>query len=234
MAMSEILIIMNLVFHHLKSKVHWCIFLNIGVAFWLVYDSVSHLFRYGQMPLSRTAQRGNFSLMELNRQKGNCHKLICFFWVFLSVVSVLGEYFCLFSGVMSLLDSTPWRAELNVISFSRCKKYLAPPRSLTKDFIKRQEIIQYRLEVMTPWTAGKPRLCRGQWPRSTEVKKIFRHHKTEVGFTAGSLPRVKKTQHAAVKKNMFCLMKYFNPRVIQSFDLWISEISVETSWKKAI
>ena len=119
--------------------------LNFGVAFSLVYDSVSRLFRYGQMPLSGTLQRGNFSLMEMNRQKCDCCKLICFFLVFLSVVC--------FWSVMSLLDSTPWKAELNVISFSRCKKDLAPPclffliNHLTKDFVKRQEITFDREKV---------------------------------------------------------------------------------------
>ena len=105
----EIPIIIILNFHHLKSKVHWCIFETLVSLFCLFktpsrlfrYGQMpalthSRLFRYGQMPLSRRTQRGNFSLMKTNRQKCNCCKLICFFLVFLSVVCVLGEDYCLF------------------------------------------------------------------------------------------------------------------------------------------
>ena len=86
----------------------------------------------------------------------------------------------------------------------------------TTIFVKR---LQCRLEVLTPGAATKPWLCREQWRWSTAVIKNFRCGK----FASGV-----RIRHAVVNKNVFCFMKYFNPRVFQSL---LTFESVKSLWK---
>ena len=88
--------------------------------------------------------------------------------------------------------------------------------------------IQYRLEVLTPRATGKPLLCRGQWPRVHRGEKDFQTQQNQGGVYRGKFAAGEKTRHATVKKNTFWLMKYFNPRVIQSL---LTFESVKYLWK---
>ena len=83
--------------------------------------------------------------------------------------------------------------------------------------------VQYYLEVLTPRAIRANLLfAMGDGLTSPAVKKIFPFGKTEVRFTAGNLPRVKRRGmvkknktwlRVIVKNKTFCFMTHFDQRL---------------------